>query len=173
MICSLSLFKNIKEGGKGTRMIPLSIYHHELKFIINLVNLIFFGGGGWKSSFLENKKGGRQENSRLLEGSWFSVFQLVISMWRQAESGRENKEIMLLQKTVRNEYKLFKVIIGFVNVIKKIPEMFLLATVTRSVHSGQKVFQIVWWQKSSSEIFHRAPGFETEFNRKKGIKGLY
>lgn len=64
-------------------------------------------------------------------------------MWRQAESGRENKEIMLLQKTVRNEYKLFKVIIGFVNVIKKIPEMFLLATVTRSVHSGQKVFQIV------------------------------
>lgn len=131
-------------------MIPLSIYHHELKFIINLVNLIFFGGWGLKELILReqerykvSKKGGRQENSRLLEGSWFSVFQLVISMWRQAESGRENKEIMLLQKTVRNEYKLFKVIIDFVNVIKNIPEMFLLATVTRSVHSGQKVFQIV------------------------------
>jgi len=42
MICFLRLFKNIKEGGKGTRMIQFPIYH-KFKFIINLVNLIFLG----------------------------------------------------------------------------------------------------------------------------------
>lgn len=37
-------------------MIPLSIYHHELKFIINLVNLIFFGGWGLKELILREQE---------------------------------------------------------------------------------------------------------------------
>ena len=63
----LSLLKNIKEG-KDIRMTQLSIYHHKFKFIINLVNINSFFG---KSSSQENSKGARQENSRLLGGSWF------------------------------------------------------------------------------------------------------
>lgn len=102
MICSLSLFKNIKEGGKGTRMIPLSIYHHELKFIINLVNLIFFGGGGLKELILreqERRKTGKQQiTGRLLV---FSVSAGDLNV----EAGREWKREQRNYAATKNSKK--------------------------------------------------------------------
>lgn len=88
----LRLFKNIKKEDKGARMIQLSIYHHKFKFIINLVNF----SCGWVGKELilreqQRSKTGKQPSSRFL------VFQLGISMWREAESRRQNKESILLE----------------------------------------------------------------------------